>query len=221
MSNKSKAIIWDMDGVIADTAPHHLRAWQDAFRRYGADYTEATFRSNFGKRNDAIIKNILGDETPKAKIETIAQEKEENFRRRAAGNIKPLPGVIELLKSLSDSGFYQALGSSAPIENIELIIQELGIGKFFQTIVSGRDVKEGKPSPQGFLLAAEKLGISPQYCVVIEDAIAGVSAAKSAGMKCLAVTNTSPAVKLAEADIVINTLERITVSDMIRLLNQS
>ena len=140
---------------------------------------------------------------------------------RARGNIKPLPGAIELLRSLNEHGFSQALGSSAPIENIRLVTQELGIEGIFQVIVSGRDVKEGKPSPQGFLLAAEKLGIEPQYCVVIEDATAGVAAAKRAGMRCLAVTNTSPKTKLASADRVVDTLEQVSVSDLASLLKHS
>ena len=220
MSNESKAVIWDMDGVIADTAPYHFRAWRDVFRQNGAEYTEAAFKKNFGKRNDAIIKNILGEDIPQSRIEAIAQEKEEIFRRGAAGNINPLPGVIELLNSLNDSGFHQALGSSAPRENIQLIIRELGIVECFQIIVSGRDVKEGKPNPQGFLMAAKKLNVSPADCVVIEDAIAGVAAAKSAGMKCLAVTNTNPKGSLAEADLVVDTLEGITAIDITGLLSR-
>ena len=158
MPKKNKAIIWDMDGVIADTAPYHLRAWQEVFHQRGKSYTEDDFRSNFGKRNDAIIMNILGSGVTPGEMEAIATEKEASFRERARDNIKPLPGAIALLRSLNEHGFSQALGSSAPIENIRLVTQELSIADLFQVIVSGRDVKEGKPSPQGFLLAAEKLG---------------------------------------------------------------
>ena len=125
------------------------------------------------------------------------------------------------MHSLNEHGFLQALGSSAPIENIRLVTQELGIEGIFQVVVSGRDVKEGKPSPQGFLLAAEKLGVEPQDCVVIEDATAGVAAAKRAGMRCLAVTNTSPKTKLASADRVVDTLEQVSVSDLASLLKHS
>jgi beta-phosphoglucomutase family hydrolase len=218
--SKNRAVIWDMDGVIADTAPYHFRAWQEVFSQRKANYTEDSFRRNFGKRNDAIIRNILGSEISLSDMEAIAAEKEASFRKRARNNIKPLPGAIELLQSLSEHGFPQALGSSAPIENIELVTQELGIEGFFQVIVSGREVREGKPSPQGFLLAAERLGVKPQDCVVIEDAMAGVSAAKQAQMHCIAVTNTSPKTKLAEADLVVDTLEKVTVSDLANLLTR-
>jgi beta-phosphoglucomutase family hydrolase len=221
MPNKNKAVIWDMDGVIADTAPYHLRAWQEVFRQRDKSYTEDDFRSNFGKRNDAIIRNILGSKITLRELEAIATEKEASFRESARDNINPLPGAIELLQSLNERGFSQALVSSAPIENIRLVTRELGIEDLFQVIVSGMDVKEGKPSPQGFLLAAEKLGIEPQDCVVIEDATAGVTAAKRAGMRCLAVTNTSPKTKLARADLVVDTLEKVTVSDLASLLKHS
>jgi len=214
-----KAIIWDMDGVIADTARHHYRAWQAVMQERGAVYTEADFRNNFGKRNDTIIKFILGDSVTPDEIEEIAVTKEDIFRRHARGNLTALPGVAALMKSSREHGFVQAVGSSAPLENIRLVMQELGIAEFFEAIVSGREVKEGKPSPQGFLLAAERLGVKPQNCVVIEDAVAGVSAAKRGGMSCLAVTNTNPKSKLAEADLIVDSLEEVTVSRLESLLN--
>ena len=221
MLNKNKAVIWDMDGVIADTAPYHFRAWQEVFGKLGTSYTEDDFRRNFGKRNDTIIRNILGSEISPSEIEAIAADKEESFRKRARENIKPLPGAIELLQSLNKRGFSQALGSSAPIENIKLVTRELDIEGFFQVIVSGREVKEGKPSPQGFLLAAARLGVRPQDCVVIEDAMAGVTAAKQASMSCIAVTTTNDSTQLAEADLVVDTLEKVSVSDLASLLNRS
>jgi beta-phosphoglucomutase family hydrolase len=218
MHHQHKAVIWDMDGVIADTAPYHFRAWQEVFRRRGARYSEDDFRRNFGKRNDAIIRNILGSEVPSVEMESIAAEKEELFRRRAGSRIKPLAGAIELMQALEEHGFSQAMGSSAPLENIELVTRKLGITGFFQVIVSGREVTEGKPSPQVFLLAAQRLGARPRDCVVIEDALAGVSAAKRAGMPCVAVTNTSPGTELSGADLIVDTLEEVTVAEIESLL---
>ena len=219
-ANRKQAVIWDMDGVITDTAPYHFRAWQEVFRKRDKSYTEADFSNNFGKRNDAIIKNILGSQVSAEEMEAITTEKEMSFRKSARGKIKPLPGAIELLQSLRERGISQAIGSSAPIENINLVTQELGIESFFPVIVSGGEVAEGKPSPQGFLLAAARLGVASQDCVVIEDATAGITAAKRAGMCCLAVTNTSPRAKLTGADLVVDTLEKVTVNDIESLLNQ-
>ena len=212
------AVIWDMDGVIVDTAPYHLGAWQYVFQKRGVNFTDRDFKRNFGQRNDTIIRNALGENTTQSDINVIASEKEDYFRRTVAQNIKPLPGAIKLIKALSEDGFKIAIASSAPIENIRLLIGNLGIGDCFHHIVTGRDVTEGKPSPQGFLLAAQRLGVEPEHCIVIEDAVAGVAAAKRAGMHCLAVTNTHPRERLGEADLVVDSLEEVSVIDLERLV---
>jgi len=216
--SRAKAVIWDMDGVIADTAPYHFRAWQDVFRRRMVNFTKDDFRHNFGQRNDTIIRNTLGGQIAQSEIEAIAREKEETFRRVIGQDIKPLPGAIKLLKSLREHGFKIALASSAPIENIRLITEGLGIENYFHAIVNGRDVAEGKPSPQGFLLAAQRLEVEPRDCIVIEDAIAGVTACKRAGMHCIAVTNTHPRESLVEADLIVSSLGEVTVDDLESLL---
>ena len=219
--SRAKAVIWDMDGVIADTASYHFKAWHEVFQRRGVKFTRDDFRRNFGQRNDTIIRNTLGEQISQSEIDIIAREKEKTFRKVAGQNIKPLPGAVKLVKSLRERRFKTALASSAPIENIRLVTRGLGIDNCFHSIVTGRDVAEGKPSPQGFLLAAQKLGVEPKDCVVIEDAIAGVAACKRAGMQCMAVTNTHPRESLAEADLIVDTLEEVTVDDLEGLLDPS
>ena len=221
LRNNTKAVIWDMDGVIADTAPYHLSAWQQVFQKRGVNFTEEDFRRTFGQRNDTIIRNTLGEETPQSEIDDIAREKERNFRKVVRQNIKPLPGAIKLIKLLKEREFKMALASSAPIENIRLLTKGLGINKWFQSIICDKDVTEGKPSPQGFLLAAQRLGVEPKNCIVIEDAVAGITAAKRAGMHCLAITNTHPRMSLMEADLIVDTLEAVSVSDLEELINPS
>jgi beta-phosphoglucomutase family hydrolase len=217
----TRAVIWDMDGVIADTAPYHLKAWQEVFQKRGVKFTKEDFRHTFGQRNDTIIKNTLGEETPQAEIEAIASQKEACFRQRIGPNLKPLPGVAALLKALSQADFKMALASSAPIENIRLLTRSLGINSYFQSIISDKDVTEGKPNPQVFQLAAQRLGVKPENCIVIEDAVAGVTAAKRAGMRCLAIANTHPRPSLAEADLIVDSLEAVSVNDLEGLLNPS
>ena len=212
--SKTRAVIWDMDGVIADTALYHLKAWQEVFQKREAKFTDEDFRRHFGQRNDTIIRTTLGEGISPSEIEAIASEKEANYRQRVRRNIRPLPGAVKLIRSLKEHGFGVALATSAPIENIQLVMQGLGIEDSFQAIVSGREVKEGKPSPQGFLLAAKKLGVEPGNCIVIEDAPAGITAAKRAGMHCLAITNTHPRSSLMEADLIVDTLEAVTVNDL-------
>jgi beta-phosphoglucomutase family hydrolase len=216
---KDRAVIWDMDGVIADTGPFHLIAWQQVFRERGVDFTPEAFTRHFGQRNDTIIPSALGKAVDRETIDTISRAKEAAFRAAAAGKIKPFPGVLTLLGALQKSDFRLALGSSAPIENVMLITGALGIADSFGAVVTGRDVTEGKPNPQVFLLAAERLGVAPDRCIVIEDAPAGVVAAGRAGMRCVAVTNSHPAAALKQADLVVDTLEKVKVTDLERLIS--
>ncbi len=219
ISNK-KAVIWDMDGVIADTAQYHLKGWQIVFRKRGANYTEEDFRRNTGKRSDTIIKSVLGRKIKQGEIMAIIREKDETFRQLMGQNIRPLPGVLKLITSLKEHGFKIAIASSAPTDNIQLITRSLKIHNRFDAIISGWEVNKGKPYPQTFLLAAEKLGVEAEDCIVIEDAISGVTASKRAGMRCIAVTNTTSREELREADLIIDTLEEITIDDLERLLHQ-
>lgn len=215
---KAKVVIWDMDGVLVDSASYHIIAWQRVFHKKGVRFTQEDFRRNFGQRNDTIIRNTLGKQVTQDEIDAIATEKEATFRKVAGQKIKPFPGVFKLLRSLPEHGFRMALVSSAPRENVTLITGVLGIDNYFQSIITSEDVTEGKPSPQGFLLAAQRLGVEPERCIVIEDAVAGVAAAKRAGMCCLAVTNTHPRESLKAADLTVDTLEAVTVKDLERLL---
>lgn len=211
-----KAVIWDMDGVIADSGPYHLAAWQEILGKRGVKFTAGDFKHSFGLRNDNIIRNTLG-KISQAEVDTIAREKEATFRRLAGRKIKPLPGALELLRTLKKEGFRMAIASSTSSENIELVTDTLGTADCFQAVVTGHDVTEGKPNPQVFLLAARRLGVEPTNCLVIEDAVVGVTAAKRAGMYCLAVTNTHPRQKLKEADLIVDSLEKVTIDDIKRL----
>ncbi len=215
--SRAKAVIWDMDGVIIDTGQYHFRAWREIFSRQGIKFSEEDFRHSFGQKNNAIIPYIIpgvsGEE-----IEAISVEKEAEFRRRIGGNLKPLPGAIGLLSALKEKKFKMALASSSTPENIQMIVTGLQIGKYFDVIITDKDVIEGKPDPQVFLLAARRLGVKPEDCIVVEDAVVGVTAAKRAGMHCLAVTTTHPGESLREADIIVDSFEELKVADFERLL---
>jgi beta-phosphoglucomutase family hydrolase len=219
-NNELRAVLWDMDGVVADTARQHFQSWQFAFGKHGVKFSEGEFKSVFGQRNDIIIRKIMGAGVNPAMIEKVARDKEEFFRAAVKKDLKPFPGVIKLLITIKDNGIRAAIGSSAPLENIRAVLSGLGIEDYFQALVYGLEVQEGKPSPQVFQLAARKLGAQPGNCIVIEDAVAGVRAAKSGGMHCIAVTNTHPAATLAEADVVVDSLERIGLNQLNMLFSQ-
>lgn len=206
-----RAVLWDLDGVLVDSAPFHFQAWRELFASLGREFSEADFRRTFGLRNDAILHDVLGD-LPPAEIERLGKRKEELFRQAARGNITALPGALALLRLLRERGFRLALVSSTPHANIELVLRSLGVEASFDAIVGEEDVSRGKPDPEGFLLAAERLGVPPEECVVIEDAPAGVEAAKRAGMRCVGVHRGRPREALAQADLVVESLENAAVA---------
>ncbi len=214
-----RAVIWDMDGVIVDTGEYHYRSWRDIFKKQGVDFSEKDFQCIFGQRNDTIIRKTLGKELTQAQVDSIADDKDNYFRQLVKSHVTPFPGVIDLLKILNANGILAAVASSAPLENIRLIMAEAGTAEYFQAVVYGREVSEGKPSPQIYLLAAQKLGAEPANCIVIEDAVAGVEGAKRAGMRCIAVTNTHEAAGLNKADLVVDSLEKVRISEIKHLLN--
>jgi beta-phosphoglucomutase family hydrolase len=206
-----EAVLWDMDGVIADTADYHYNAWREVFKEQGVEFNKADFMRHFGQRHDTITKFALGDKLSPEEVNKISEKKQTIYRRNVAKNIIPLPGAIALIKSLNQHGIKTAIASSAVPANIDVILRGLGIEKDFQAIVGGTEVAEGKPSPLIFQLAAQKLGVKPGNCVVIEDAIAGVTAAKRAGMKCVAVTNSHPGISLKNADLIVDSLEKVDI----------
>jgi beta-phosphoglucomutase family hydrolase len=214
-----RAVIWDMDGVIADTGTYHCRSWQVAFKKQGVVFTEDDFQRIFGQRNDTIVRGMIRKEMTQAEIDSISNDKETYFREAVKSKIRPFPGVVSLLKTLKTYGIAAAIASSAPMENIKLILGEIGIADYFQAIVFGREVSEGKPSPQVYLKAAQKLGVEPADCIVIEDAVAGVEGAKRAAMHCIAVTNTHKAAGLERADMIVDSLEKVKIRELERLFN--
>lgn len=219
MRGPARAVIWDMDGIIIDSAPYHLKAWQEVFSKRGLNFTGDDFRSSFGMRNDTIIGGFLGEGASDEEIAAIGREKEASFRLKIRQNPRPLPGVVALMAALAERDLKMAIASSAPRENIELVIDTLGIARHFLVIISEKDVTRGKPEPDGYLLAAKRLGVKPENCLVIEDAIVGVTAARRAGMHCLAVTNSHPRDSLSDADLVVDSLEEISAGDIAKLLD--
>ena len=221
LDSRFEAVLWDLDGVIADTKVYHFRAWQELFEGKGLNFTEEQFRDYFGRRNDTIARDILGNDISRDELTIIIAEKEGYFRRNIANRIEALPGALALIRALKEGKIKMALASSSDPDNLRLVIQGLGIEDYFQAVAYGKEVTEGKPSPEVFLLAAKKLGVSPRDCVVIEDAVAGVTGAKRAGMKCVAVANSHPAASLQEADLVVDSLETVRISDLAGLFKQT
>ena len=210
MSNAVRAVIWDMDGVIIDSAEEHRQAWQRLAHEEGVRFSDADFWSTFGKRDDDIITLVWGTQSPE-RLQELADRKEAYFRTLIRETAAPLPGSIELMRGLHEAGYAQALASSAPVENIQLISDVLGLGHYLTALVSGETVAHGKPAPDIFLKAAGELGIVPTQCLVIEDAVAGVQAAHAAGMRCIAVAGDRDLPGLREAELIVKSLTEVDV----------
>jgi beta-phosphoglucomutase len=218
MSSPIQAVIWDLDGVIIDSADEHRRAWQRLAREEGITMTDANFWATFGKRNDDIFASVWGNLSPK-QVKTLSERKEMYFRELIRESAAPLPGAIELMRELHDSHFAQALASSTPVENINLIADVLGLKRYLSILVSGETVAKGKPAPDIFLKAASELHMQPEVCLVIEDAVAGVEAAHAAGMRCIAVAGNRDLPGLRKADLMVKHLTEVDV-ERIRQLGQ-
>ena len=218
MGGLPKAVIWDMDGVIADTGAAHFAAWRQVMAELGRPFDEADFGRIFGIVNPDAVRLLLGETVSSYEIARISERKETLFREAVQVHVSLLPGVETWLERLRQQGYRQAIASSAPPANIEVLLRVLNIGPYFQATVSADDVTKGKPDPAIFLKAAAALGVSPARCVVVEDAVAGVQAASRAGMVCLAVATTQPAERLSDADLVVKRLTELADDAFERLL---
>ncbi len=210
-------ILWDMDGVLVDTGDFHFQAWSELLPEYGIEFSYELHQETFGRNNASILSLLFGERLTPELLSEVSDRKEERFRAAVRGHAQPLPGVRTWLERLRPGAARQGIASSAPVANIDTLAGELGLLGYFDAIVSG-EAMPGKPDPTLFLEVARQLGVPPESCVVVEDAIAGVEAAKRAGMKCIAVTTTNEAQALSAADIVVDRLDALPADAFRRLV---
>lgn len=206
-------VLWDMDGVLTDSGEAHYISWKKSLDHHGIRFSREFFHKTFGMNNNGILSLLFERDATEQEVGDIGGLKEELFRKDIQGTLELLPGVGQWLQRFHQAGVPQAVASSAPQENIDAIVAELGIGDLFQTLVSGSKLS-GKPDPATFFLAAERLGFAPIDCLVIEDATVGVEAARRGGMKCVAVCTTHPQDDLQDADIVVDRLADLNPNDI-------
>jgi beta-phosphoglucomutase len=214
---RTRAILWDMDGTLIDSAEYHFQSWIDALRPEGLTVTREQFLSTFGWKNDRILRRWIKPDLDPEWIERVADAKERDYRDlvRTRG-LQPLPGADRWVRDRRDAGWCQAIASSAPRANIEVALDVLGWTSLFDALASGDDVRAGKPDPEIFLVAASRLAIPPSRCIVVEDAAAGVEAARRGGMRCIGVGS---AAAKAGPDLSISTLEDLAPDAFDRLLS--
>lgn len=213
------AAIFDMDGVLVDSNPFHLRKWMDLLEENNIPYAaEALPEQILGKRNDHAFRLFFGPQLTRQEIRQFSERLEERFRAAFGPYAKPLPGLQALIGQFEAAGIPMAVASSAMRPNVEFVVDALGFRPFFRALVSGDDVRFAKPHPEIYLKTAEKLGVNPAACVAFEDSFPGIGAVKAAGMKCVGIASTFPLEELrACADLAVPSFEDLSLEKLQQL----
>lgn len=209
-------VIFDMDGVLVDSAQAHRESWKVLAEEIGIPFAKEDFDRTFGRQNRDIIPIALGIHEPD-RVAELGDRKEAIYRDLVRAEPPIVAGAIQLVRELHGMGVKLAVGSSAPSENVKLIVDAMGLDHCFHALVTGDEVEKGKPDPEVFLRCARKLSCDPARCVVVEDAPAGVDAAVHAGAKVVAVLIHHTADAFADADRCVDRLSSLTAAELIEL----
>ncbi len=201
---KNLACIFDMDGVVADSIPYHVRAWIEFARQHGFKVTKQLVLRHFnGRVNKEILEYLFKQKLPPEKLRLYISQKESLYQKIYLTHVKPVRGLLKFLRQLKQTDIKTVLATAAPLENVKFILKATDTEKYFKAVINASDVKLGKPNPEIFLKAAKKMRVNPKSCIVFEDALNGIEAGKRAGMKVVGVATTHPAKDLKRADLVI------------------
>ncbi|MFC1783111.1 HAD family hydrolase [Planctomycetota bacterium] len=217
-TKNAKAVIFDLDGVLVDTGEFHKQSWNDLASKQGWAFSDEIFQRTFGMQNYQIIPILVGGEVSSDEIDRLGEEKEARYRELIAGKLTLLTGVRDLIGDLKANGFLLAVGTSTPRVNLEFMLEHTHVRDSFDAFVTSEDVQNGKPAPDTFVKAAQKLSVPAERCVVVEDAVQGVEAGKAAGMAVVAVTTTRPGTDLIQADRIVDNLAELAAADFDKLL---
>jgi len=185
-----KALLFDLDGTLTNTDPVHFRTWKELLRQYGLEIDQSFYRANFsGRMNEAIVRDLL----PQLSAEdgkALSWHKEAEFRDRAAGELQPLAGLLDLLDWADAQQLKQAVVTNAPVENADFMLQVLGLRDRLTTVILGEALERGKPDPLPYQVALEKLDVAPTAALAFEDSPTGIRSAVGAGILTVAIAST-------------------------------
>ncbi|MFY9251926.1 MAG: HAD family phosphatase [Fuerstiella sp.] len=204
MTSPLFGVIFDVDGVLVDSYEAHFQTWRSCARLHGRDCTEAEFAKAFGRTSREVMRETWDANLTDQEIAVFEDQKEAMYREFIAKNFPEMPGATSLVKTLAAAGIPMAIGSSGPPLNVQAVVKHLNASDTIRTVITGADVKVGKPNPEVFLLGAKGMGMAPERCIVLEDAPPGIEAALAAGMKCLGVVSrgrTQPELHKAHAHV--------------------
>ncbi|HWW41965.1 HAD family phosphatase [Pedobacter sp.] len=203
--NKEIAVIFDMDGVICHTNPYHSLAFREFFAKWNLSPTEEEFAKHmFGKSNSYILSHFFNRPVSGKELSVLENEKEALFRKIYEPHIEPIAGLIDFINELKGHDVKLGVATSAPCENLDLILKKLPLRDKMSSILASEDVKKHKPNPEVHLKSAHNLGVPPERCIVFEDSYSGVTAALNAGMKVVGVLTSHTATELPPCSLYIN-----------------
>jgi beta-phosphoglucomutase len=215
-------VIFDVDGVLLDSYQMHFECWMSLAAEDGIVIPESKFRSLFGRRGREIARQVWGPEFPEQQVVSIHRRKQALYRESLQRNLPAMDGAVQLIDGLVEAGLVLAVGSSAPPANVKMTLEKLDRRQAFSAIVTGSDVTQGKPDPGVFLLAAQRMGVEPSHCAVIEDAPVGIAAAVRGGMTAIALLGTAPTDRFTQAHLVVSSLHQLSperIADLIQAQN--
>lgn len=192
-------LIFDMDGVIIDSNPFHKTAWKAFCEKHSCSLTNDELQQYvYGKTNEDALRHVFGNDLTTTQINEYAQQKEETYRELFKPHLTALPGLAVFLEKAKSMFAELAVATSAPPENVDFVMDTLNLRRFFSIIVDETQVTKGKPDPEIYLKTAKLLQANPKQCIVFEDSLSGIQAAKNAGMVVIGVTTTHSAEELAD-----------------------
>jgi beta-phosphoglucomutase len=210
---ETRAVIFDMDGVLIDSGAHHRAAWRALLDELGVAPVAPDFwRLTIGRPSNEAVPLLLGRAMAGAEAQRLAARKQEHYRRLAAGGPATVRGVVELVADLAARRVPRAVATSASRRDVEDLLSRAGLRDRFEVVVAAEDVSRGKPDPEVYLRAAGRLGVEPRHCLVFEDAPVGVRAARSAGMRTIGVStaHTETELRAAGAERAVEDFEGVT-----------
>lgn len=210
-------VIFDMDGVLVDSAEAHWESWRRLAGENGKTVTRDQFTATFGRPSSDIIPALFG-EVAQSRTQALSGRKESIYRDIIGDDPPIVAGAVDLVRSLQAAGIALALGSSGPRDNIDIVLGAMGVADAISVIVSSDDVTRGKPDPRVFELSARRLVMPPSRCIVIEDAPAGIQAAKAAGARAVAILIYHPRDAFVQADWIVDRLVDLSVYRLRKLV---
>ena len=213
--NKKIGIAFDLDGTLIDNNKYHIESWQVFYKKRGWQLTNETYNTYFnGKTNKDVLNFIYKKELSAEDIKQFTNEKESLYREIYAPFIQPIEGLLQLLKSLKQAEIPMVMATSGIPDNIEFLFKHIDIKKYFKDIINFTHIKNGKPDPEIYQLAVQKLEIPANNCIAFEDAFSGIQSAKTAGLKVVALTTTHQKNELKNVDLIIDNYSQINIQQL-------